>query len=62
VGVVQRLQSGPSGAIAVLRRNGTLVEVPRPDIVRLKIVPASRGPVRVPKSWDVGEQPGDGPP
>ena len=61
VGIVQRITDGhprgPDGpprvpVIAVLRRNGDLVEVPRADIVRMKIVPTGGGgPVRLPKSW-----------
>jgi hypothetical protein len=54
VGIVQRITDGPPRvpAIAVLRRNGDLVEVPRADIVRMKIVPTGGGgPVRIPKSW-----------
>lgn len=61
VGIVQRITDGPrdgtsgtsGGAVlAVLRRNGDLVEVPRADIVRMKIVPTGGGgPIRLPKSW-----------
>jgi hypothetical protein len=44
VGIVQRLVSGPAGdpVIAVIRRSGELVEVPRADIVRMKVVPTRR--------------------
>jgi hypothetical protein len=60
VGIVQRITDEPrdgtpgtGGAVlAVLRRNGDLVEVPRADIVRMKIVPTGGGgPIRLPKSW-----------
>ncbi|HEY8199842.1 MAG TPA: hypothetical protein VII47_00650 [Actinomycetota bacterium] len=52
VGIVQRIAEDPSRGplIAVLRRNGMLVEVPRADVVRMKIVPTDRGgPIRLPK-------------
>jgi hypothetical protein len=64
VGIVQRITDGapqgPDGrsggpVLAVLRRNGDLVEVPRADIVRMKIVPTGGGaPIRPPKSWSSG--------
>jgi hypothetical protein len=54
VGIVQRIAEGPSGdpVLAVVRRNGDLVEVPRADIVRMKIIPTGGGaPVRLRESW-----------
>ena len=47
VGIVQRLTVDPSRGplLAVVRRTGELVEIPRADIIRMKIVPTrgSRG-------------------
>jgi hypothetical protein len=53
VGLLQRVEvdSGGSRTLVVLRRDGTLVAVPERDLVKLKLVPASRGPVRAPRSW-----------
>jgi hypothetical protein len=58
VGIVQRISDAPPGGpvLAVVRRNGALVEVPRSDIVRMKIVRTSgAGPFKPPKSWGSGE-------
>lgn len=53
VGIVQRLAVDPlrGPLLAVLRRDGRLVEVPRADVVRMKIVPTGGGPFRPPRSW-----------
>lgn len=50
VGIVQRI-SEENRVYHVVKRDGTLVEVPAADVVKLKIVPTGRGPLRVPKSW-----------
>jgi hypothetical protein len=58
VGIVQRMTGGPpeGRVLAVLRRNGDLVEVPRADIIRMKIVPTGGGaPVRIPESWGTAD-------
>jgi len=60
VGIVQRITDDPSRGplLAVLRRNGMLVEVPRADVVRMKIVPTDRGgPLRIPRSLQSPGQP-----
>jgi len=46
VGLLQRVGPGPGGAtiIAVCRRDGSVVEVAQPDVVRMKFVPTSSGP------------------
>ncbi|MGH2689835.1 MAG: hypothetical protein ACRDKW_13675 [Actinomycetota bacterium] len=58
VGIVQRISRAPSGdpVLAVVRRSGVLVEVPRSGIVRMKVVPTSgAGPFKPPKSWGAGD-------
>lgn len=53
VGILQRLTVDPARGplLTVVRRTGELVEVPRADIVRMKIVPTGGGPFRPPRSW-----------
>ena len=56
----QRITDDPSRGplLAVLRRNGVLVEVASADIVRMKIVPTDRGgPLRIPRSLQSPGQP-----
>lgn len=55
VGVLQRIEVSPEGettSYLVVKRDGSLVSVPATAIVRLKVVPTGRGPVRIPSSWE----------
>jgi hypothetical protein len=52
VGVVQRMGDiDGASVIAVLKRDGALVEVVEDQIIRLKVIPPGRGRVRIPKNW-----------
>lgn len=56
VGLLQRVGPGAGGAttIVVCRRDGSVVEVAQPDVVRMQFVP-TRGPgsppPRIPAAW-----------
>ena len=57
VGLLQRVGPGRDGTttIAVCRRDGSVVEVAQPDVVRMKFVPTPSGagspPPRIPAAW-----------
>ncbi|MGH2732046.1 MAG: hypothetical protein ACRDJG_03735 [Actinomycetota bacterium] len=53
MGLLQRVETGADGSrtLFILRRDGTLVAVSERDLIKLKLVAVSRGPVRAPKSW-----------
>ncbi|MGH2768220.1 MAG: hypothetical protein ACREJP_00430 [Candidatus Methylomirabilales bacterium] len=48
VGLLQRIETDPEGlrTFLVIRRDGTLVSVPEPEVIRSKLVPTSGGATR----------------
>jgi len=56
VGLLQRVAVDEAGArtLGVCRRDGSVVEVPEADVIRLKFIPTQRGPFRTPASWGRG--------
>jgi hypothetical protein len=42
----------PDASYAVMRRSGEVVDVRRDAVLKLKLLSAGSGPVRVPPSWD----------
>lgn len=54
VGLLQRVDATAAGerTWVILKRDGTTVEVPERAVVRYRVVPPSRGPLRIPKSWE----------
>ena len=56
VGLLQRVTVDGAGArtLAVCRRDGSVVEVPEADVIRLKFIPIRGGPFRAPASWGSG--------
>jgi len=61
VGLLQRvdLDEGGHRVLHVCRRDGSVVAVAEPDVIRLKFVPPARGALRPPASW--GESAGEWP-
>jgi hypothetical protein len=53
LGVVQREERDADGnrTLFVVKRDAILVEVAEKDVVSLKVVPPSTGPLRIPDSW-----------
>ncbi|HEX2052858.1 MAG TPA: hypothetical protein VHJ78_03900 [Actinomycetota bacterium] len=52
-GVLLRVSGGdgPDARYSVMRRSGEVVEVERASIVKLRMLAAGSGPLRVPPSW-----------
>jgi hypothetical protein len=54
VGLLQRVDRDSRGGrvLLVCRRDGSLVEVPEADVIRLKFIPPAGGRLRPPPSWE----------
>ena len=58
VGLLQGIDRSSGGVVyRIARRSGEVVEIDVADIVKLKMVPPSAGPVRAPKTWSGFSQP-----
>ena len=53
VGLLQRVDRTADAGLTyhVVRRSGEMIAVPASDVIKLKMVPAAKGPVRAPASW-----------
>ncbi|HVL50725.1 MAG TPA: hypothetical protein VM754_04400 [Actinomycetota bacterium] len=56
-GVLQRVTDagGPDARYSIVRRSGEIVEVRRDAVLKLKLLPAGTGPLRIPPSWETDE-------
>jgi len=56
VGLLQRVDVDDGGrrVLHVCRRNGSVVAVAEPDVIRLEFIPPARGSLRRPASWGQG--------
>jgi hypothetical protein len=64
VGLLQRVDVDDEGrrVLHVCRRDGSLVAVAEPDVIRLKFVPPARGALRRPAPWGPKESSASEPP
>lgn len=55
-GILQRIERNPEGCVYhVVRRSGEVVRVDQSDVLKSKVLPPARGPIRIPKSWHEAE-------
>jgi len=56
-GVLQRIERIPDAHCVyhIVRRSGEMVSVAEPNVVKVKIIPPGSGPLKIPKSWKMGQ-------